>query len=43
MGWADLDAGFPAMITHNRLFLGSPAGREPLLPLANAVREVVGG
>ncbi|MER6831372.1 serine hydrolase domain-containing protein [Streptosporangium sp. NPDC000563] len=42
MGWADLATGLAVVITHNRMFLGTPPGAEPFVPLADAVRAVAG-
>ncbi len=39
MGWADLDSGLAAAITHNRMFIDTPHGH-PFVPLADAIRAV---
>jgi CubicO group peptidase (beta-lactamase class C family) len=42
IAWANLDTGFAAMITHNRMFGGLPPEEHPFVPLGDALRQVVG-
>ncbi len=42
IGWADPDTRLAVAICHNRLFNASVPEEDPLLPIANAVREAVG-
>ncbi len=42
IGWADPDTGLAVAICHNRLFNAATAEEDPILPIANAVREGLG-
>jgi len=42
IGWADPDTRLAVAICHNRLFNASAPAEDPLLPIANAVREAAG-
>ena len=42
IGWADPDTGLAVAICHNRLFNASTPEEDPLLPIANALRESLG-
>ncbi|HEY2399788.1 MAG TPA: serine hydrolase domain-containing protein [Steroidobacteraceae bacterium] len=42
IGWADPDTGLAVAICHNRLFNASTPEEDPLLPIADAVRESLG-
>ena len=42
IGWADPDTGLAVAICHNRLFNASAPAEDPILPIANAVREALG-
>jgi CubicO group peptidase (beta-lactamase class C family) len=42
IGWANLDTGLSAVITHNRMFLGYDPGMHPFSALGNAIRAVAG-
>jgi len=44
IAWADLDGGFAAAITHNRMFAQNPplpADRHPFVPIGDAIRESI--
>ena len=42
IGWADPDLNLALAICHNRLFNASSIGDDPILPIADAVREALG-
>lgn len=42
IAWADLKTGLAAAITHNHMFNARSAEEDPLLPVANAIREGLG-
>ncbi len=42
LAFADLDAGLAAAITHNHMFNARTAEEDPLLPVANAIRDGLG-
>jgi CubicO group peptidase (beta-lactamase class C family) len=42
IGWADPDRNFAVAICHNRLFNANRVEDDPILPIANAVRETLG-
>jgi len=42
IAWADMETGFAAAITHNHMFNARSAEEDPLLPVAQAVREGLG-
>jgi CubicO group peptidase (beta-lactamase class C family) len=42
IGWADPDSRLAVAICHNRLFNASSPEEDPLLPIANAIREELG-
>jgi len=42
IGWADLDLNLGVAICHNKLFNASSPEEDPMLPIANAVRESLG-
>ena len=42
IGWADPDLNLAVAITHNRMFNARDVEDDPLLPIANAVREALG-
>ena len=42
IGWADPDSRLAVAICHNRLFNASSPAEDPLLPIANAIREGLG-
>jgi CubicO group peptidase (beta-lactamase class C family) len=42
IGWADPDQNLAVAITHNRMYNAKNTEDDPLLPIANAVREAVG-
>ena len=42
IGWADPDSRLAVAICHNRLFNASSPEEDPLLPIANAIREGLG-
>jgi CubicO group peptidase (beta-lactamase class C family) len=42
IGWADPDENLAVAICHNRMFVPQTAQEDPVLPIANAVREALG-
>jgi len=42
IGWADPDQNLGVAITHNRMYNARDIADDPLLPIANAVREALG-
>ena len=42
IGWADPDSRLAVALCHNRLFNASSPAEDPLLPIANAIREGLG-
>lgn len=42
IGWADMESGLAVAICHNRLFNAQTPEEDPLLPIANSIREGLG-
>ena len=42
IGWADPETGLAVAICHNRLFNAAAPDQDPLLPIANAIRQALG-
>jgi len=42
IGWADPDQNLAVAICHNKMFNASSLAEDPILPIANAVREALG-